>query len=131
MKKLAMVAIFAVFCSFMTVSVAAAAQNWAIVINSSDKETAWNAMRVARFSQQQGNDVAVFFLGQGVQAAVIDDEQFNVLDLLEDFADDGGDVHACKACLRLHKVNAGESCPAGTMKILYGLINKADKILIF
>lgn len=75
----------------------AAGQNWAVVVNTSDKETAWNAMRGARYSLQQDNSVSVFFLGRGVQAAVIDDEQFNVQELLEDFVDKGGEVHACKA----------------------------------
>ncbi len=131
MSKKTLLALLLVLFSLAVLTAEAAAKNWAIVINTNDRETAWNAMRVARFSLKQGNSVSVFFLGKGVQAAVIDDEQFNVQELLEDFARDGGEVHACKACLRLHRMSPGESCPAGTLKILYGIIDKADKVLIF
>ena len=132
MRRFCLVAVFvAVLVAFYALAAQAGGKGWAIVVNSGDVETAWNAMRVARFAMKSGEDVSVFFLGKGVEAAHVAGEPFDVKGLMEELAKDGGKVYACKACLRLHKRQPTEDCPAGTLKILYDIIERADKVLIF
>ncbi len=88
-------------------------------------------MRVARYALSEGHGVAVFFLGAGVATAQNQEEPFNVKGLLKQFLEEGGEVYACKACLRLHNLKPSKTCPVGTLKILYQLLEKADKVLIF
>ena len=131
MKKKVLVVLLLVFCGFFAVTARADGQKWAVVINSSDKEMAWNAMRIAKFALTQRDSVSVFLLGQGVKTVEIDDDDFNVKEILDDFSKQGGNVHACGACLKLHEMKPSEACPIGTLKILYNLIHQADKVLIF
>ncbi|OAQ21626.1 DsrE family protein [Thermosulfurimonas dismutans] len=105
--------------------------HWVIVISTKEKETAWNALRVADFALKQGAKVSVFLLGEGVKASVIEDETFNVKKALEHFVKEGGKVYACRACLKIHHLKPTETCPVGTRKILYDLISQADRILTF
>ncbi len=118
--------------SFLLVaSLAFAGQRWLIVVNTEDQETAWNALRVANYALAAGESVSVFLLGKGVTVAQERGEPFDVYGLLQKFSDNGGKVYACKACLRLHKIEPSQSCPVGTLKILYDLIKEADKVLTF
>ncbi len=124
-----MLLLLLVFCSL--VSSVWAGGWWAVVVTTDNAETAWNAMRVARFAQKQGEQVKVFFLGRGVRATMIEEEPFNVKELLEEVAEEGGEIHACRACLRLHHLKPSETCPAGNLKTLYQIIAEAEKVLIF
>ena len=106
-------------------------KKWAIVITSQEAEKTWNAMRLALFAQKQGKQVSVFFLGAGVNYSKISTSKFDISDLVEEFVDSGGQVHACGLCLRLHSIKPSATCPVGTMKMLFELINQAQKVLTF
>ncbi len=106
-------------------------KKWTIVITSQDAEKTWNAMRLALFAQKQGKQVSVFFLGAGVNYSKISTAKFDINDLVEEFVESGGQVHACGLCLRLHSVKPSTTCPVGTMKMLFTLVDQAQKVLTF
>ena len=49
-----------------------------IIITQTDAETVFNALRLALFSLQQGDEVSVFLSGKGVEIDRIEDTRFDV-----------------------------------------------------
>lgn len=39
----------------------------AILLSTSNSETNWNALRLANFSLQQGDEIQIFLLGEGLE----------------------------------------------------------------
>lgn len=58
------------------------------IISTNDPETVYNAMRLANLTQEQGNEVAVFMLGQGVTFAEQKSELFDVQGEIDRFQGD-------------------------------------------
>jgi uncharacterized protein involved in oxidation of intracellular sulfur len=58
------------------------------IISTADGETIYNAMRLANVAEQQGDEVAVFMLGQGVCFEQSSSEHFDVMGEIDKF---GGD----------------------------------------
>lgn len=58
------------------------------IISTADGETIYNAMRLANTATQQGDEVAVFMLGQGVCFEQSGSEYFDVMGEIDKF---GGD----------------------------------------
>jgi uncharacterized protein involved in oxidation of intracellular sulfur len=59
-----------------------------MIIASDAGETIYNAMRLANVAQQQGDEVSVFMLGQGVTFEQQGSEQFNVMGEIDKFEGD-------------------------------------------
>ncbi|MDQ2052867.1 DsrE family protein [Natronolimnohabitans sp. A-GB9] len=72
-----------------------------IVLETADPERAWNALRLGLTALEEGHEVSVFLLGEGVEAEAITDEQFDVRDRMDAFIDAGGDLQACGTCLEI------------------------------
>jgi len=102
-----------------------------IVICSNDPETAWNAFRLGVFSCKQGDAVAVFLLGKGVEAESLDSGKFDVLGQMRVFSEGGGTILACGTCLKLRQSEGSDICPISTMQDLHALIRSSDKVLSF
>jgi len=49
-----------------------------IIVNTSDPETAWNALHLGSKALSTGNEVNMFLLGGGVEIENIKDGAFNV-----------------------------------------------------
>jgi uncharacterized protein involved in oxidation of intracellular sulfur len=60
------------------------------IISTSDGETIYNAMRLANVAVKKGDEVSVFMLGKGVLYEKISNDQFNVIDEINQF---GGDFY--------------------------------------
>jgi uncharacterized protein involved in oxidation of intracellular sulfur len=58
------------------------------IITTDDRETIYNAMRLANVAEQQDEEVAVFMLGKGVCFERSGSEHFDVMGEIEKF---GGD----------------------------------------
>lgn len=101
-----------------------------IILNTSDPETVWNALRLGNEALKVGNKVSVFLLGSGVEMTNIDDKTFNVPRVLGIFLNSGGDLLACGTCLKLRNQEAGV-CPVSTMAELVQLISDSDKVVTF
>jgi len=58
------------------------------IISTDDAETAYNAMRLANVAVKKGDDVSVFMLGKGVLFEKSSNEQFNVMEQVNQFEGD-------------------------------------------
>jgi sulfur relay (sulfurtransferase) complex TusBCD TusD component (DsrE family) len=101
-----------------------------IVINTSDPETAWNAVRLGSTAIDGGHKVSVFLLGSGVEIEKIRDEEFNVNEALGNFVRNKGNLLACGTCLKIRQQQAG-ACPVSTMPQLVQMIADSDKVVTF
>ena len=59
-----------------------------IIISTDDAETTYNAMRLANVGIKKGDEVSVFMLGKGVLFEQSSNEQFKVMEQIEQFDGD-------------------------------------------
>ena len=102
----------------------------AIIINSNDPETAWNALRLGNTALGAGHEVSVFLMRSGVEVEEIKSKKFNVTEVLKKFLDSKGNLLACGTCLKVRQQEAGV-CPISTMPQLVQLIADSDKVVTF
>jgi len=58
------------------------------IISTDDAETIYNAMRLANVAGQKGDEVSVFMLGKGVLYEKSSNDQFNVIEQVNQFEGD-------------------------------------------
>ena len=58
------------------------------IISTDDAETSYNAIRLANVAVKKGDDVSMFMLGKGVLFEQNSNEQFNVMEQLQQFDGD-------------------------------------------
>jgi uncharacterized protein involved in oxidation of intracellular sulfur len=104
---------------------------YAVVINSGEAETVWNALRFACAALSRGHEVSLFLLGPAVEIDKITDSRFDVKRLLERFLELKGEALSCGTCLRLRAMEASEYCPMSTMDDLVRLTEEADRTVVF
>ena len=102
-----------------------------ILINSNDSETVWNALRLGVFMLKQGDDADVFLLGNGVEYRSLNSEKFNITEMMDDFVEAGGKVHACDISLQLRKSDNAGVYEISTMQDFHELVRDSDKLLTF
>ncbi len=66
-----------------------------IIITQTDPETVFNALRLALYSLQQGDQLRIFLSGKGVEIDHIEDAVFDVKSLAQKVLDAGGEFLAC------------------------------------
>jgi uncharacterized protein involved in oxidation of intracellular sulfur len=62
--------------------------NVLFIISTDDAETSYNAMRLANVAVKKGDDVSVFMLGKGVLFEKSSNEEFNVMEQVNQFEGD-------------------------------------------
>jgi len=62
--------------------------NVLFIISTDDAETAYNAMRLANVAVKKSDDVSVFMLGKGVLFEKSNNEEFNVMEQVNQFEGD-------------------------------------------
>lgn len=102
-----------------------------IVISNNDAETCWNALRYANFALEQKDSVEIFFMGKGVEYQKISTEKFNTIAQAERFIATGGKIYACGSCIRSREQESSEMCPISTMKDMYEMVKRNDKVVTF
>jgi len=102
----------------------------AIILNSNDPETAWNALRLGNTALGAGHEVSIFLMGSGVEIEDIKSEKFNVAEVLGNFIKSKGELLACGTCLKVRQQESGV-CPVSTMPQLVQLIANSDKVVTF
>ncbi|MEW6528412.1 MAG: DsrE family protein [Candidatus Micrarchaeota archaeon] len=102
-----------------------------IVIYSNDSETVWNAFRLGNFALKEGDEVKVFLLAKGVECESIGTDKFKITEQMRSFVNSGGKIFACGTCLKIRQSEGSEMCPSSTMKDLYEVVKKSDKIVTF
>lgn len=58
------------------------------IISTDDAETSYNAMRLANVAVKKGDEVSVFMLGKGVLYEKNNNDQFNVIDQINQYKGD-------------------------------------------
>jgi predicted peroxiredoxin len=101
-----------------------------IIITHTDAETVFNALRLALFSLQQGDEVHLFLSGKGVEIERLEDAKFDVKALAQQVLDAGGQFLACGACLKLRDSQGSDICPLSTLKDQYEVVRDSDKVLM-
>lgn len=99
-----------------------------IILNTGDPETAWNALRLGNEALGQSNETTMFLLGSGVEVENIQNETFNVAQVLQKFLNSGGTLLACGTCLKARNQQAGV-CSISTMSELLRMISDSDKVV--
>ena len=103
-----------------------------IVFSGTHAETNWNAFRLANFALQQGDEVKIFLLGEGVEYEKHSSEKFNIQEQLEVFMRaEKGNILACGTCIKSRAQNLTETCPISTLKDLYDMIKYCDRLVTF
>lgn len=102
-----------------------------LVIDTSDVETAWNALRFGSAALSRSYEASVLLLGSAVDVASIGDERFDVQALLVRFDELGGVALSCGTCLRIRQIDVAALCPMSTMDDLVRLTEEADRVLSF
>jgi len=100
-----------------------------IIITQTDPETVFNALRLALYSLEQGDEVRIFLSGKGVESDGIEDSKFNVKDQAQKVLDAGGQFLACGACLKLRNSEGSQVCPLSTLKDQYEVVRNSDRLL--
>ncbi|WP_440767432.1 DsrE family protein [Natronorubrum sp. DTA7] len=106
-----------------------ATERLGIVLETADPERAWNALRLGITAVEDGHEVSVFLLGEGVEAEEITDDQFDVRNRMEAFVDAGGDLQACGTCLEIRNSEESGYCPMSTMSDLLEIVTSSDRVL--
>ncbi len=102
----------------------------AIVINSNNPESAWNALRLGNTAINAGHEVSIFLMGSGVEIENIKDPNYDVAGTLNCFLTSNGKLLACGTCLKSRNQEGG-GCPVSTMPQLVQLIAESDKVISF
>lgn len=103
----------------------------AIIIETKEYEKAWNAFRFAIVAKEQGNEVKVFLMGEGVECVGLTHDKYNVDEKLNEFVEMGGVVLACGTCLRSRNLEGSDACPMSNMMTCVDMVMWADKTVTF
>ena len=100
-----------------------------MIIAQTDPETVFNALRLALYSLEQGDEVRIFLSGRGVEIDQIKDQRFNVKAQAQKVLDAGGQFFACGTCLKLRHSEGSEVCPLSTLKDHYEIVRDSDRLV--
>lgn len=108
----------------------------ALILSRNDPETIWNAFRLANTSLAYDNEVHVFLLGAGVEAASTNSLKYNIKEQMDIFREEGGLLTGCHVCAESREeempfLMEDLSCDMGSMQDLYALVKDYDKVLSF
>lgn len=106
--------------------------NLGIILTTTNTETNWNAFRLANLSLDNGDEVKIFLMGEGVEYEKNSSDKFNISEQLAKFLQkDKAHILACGTCLKLRNQESTDTCPISTLKDMYAVITWADKVLTF
>lgn len=100
-----------------------------MIITQTDPETVFNALRLALYSLEQGDEARIFLSGRGVEIDQINDPKFDIKGQAQKVLDAGGEFLACGACLKLRNSEGSEVCPLSTLKDQYEIVRDSDKVV--
>jgi uncharacterized protein involved in oxidation of intracellular sulfur len=100
-----------------------------MIITQADPETVFNALRLALFSLQQGDQVRLFLSGRGVEIDRLEDPRFDVKEQARQILAAGGEFLACGTCLKLRDSEGSEICPLSTLKDHYEIVRDSDRLV--
>ncbi len=100
-----------------------------MIITQTDPEHVFNALRLALYSLEQGDEVRIFLSGRAVEIDQIENEKFNVKETAQKILDAGGEFLACGSCLKLRNSEGSEICPLSTLRDHYEIVRDSDRLV--
>jgi len=100
-----------------------------MIITQAAPETVFNALRLAYYSLEHGDEVRIFLSGKGVEIDSIRSSKFDVNEQARKVLDAGGQFFACGACLKLRNSEGSEICPLSTLKDHYEIVRDSDRLV--
>lgn len=100
-----------------------------MIITQAEPETVFNALRLAYYSLEKGDEVRIFLSGKGVEIDSIRDSKFDVKEQARKVLDAGGQFFACGTCLKLRNSEGSEICPLSTLKDHYEIVRDSDRLV--
>jgi len=100
-----------------------------MIITQTDPETVFNALRLALYSLEQGDEVRIFLSGKGVEIDQIEDPKFDVKGQAQKVLEAGGQFLACGACPKLRDSEGSEVCPLSTLRDQYEIVRDSDRLV--
>lgn len=100
-----------------------------MVITQAAPETAFNALSLAFYSLEQGDEVRIFLSGKGVEIDQIEDPGFDVKGQAQAVLDAGGQFLACGACLKFRGSEGSEARPLSALKDHYEIVQDSDRLV--
>ena len=105
-----------------------------MLIYSDDAETVWNAMRLAVYSQSQGDFVVIFVLGRGTDIFMQkqdDNDVYNVQNISDTFLHNGGTIYLCATCAWARNTEDVQSCTITSIADMYQIVKRSKIVLTF
>ena len=105
-----------------------------VIIFSDDAETVWNAIRLANYSQAQGDTVVIFVTGKGLDAFMRtqdETEMYNVRAISRDFFAGGGAIYICATCAKARNTDEISYCTITSIVDMYQIIKRSKKVISF
>ncbi len=100
-----------------------------IIITRNDPEAVFNALRLALYSLEQGDEVRIFLSGRGVEIDRIENREFDIGKLAGKIMKSGGRFLACGSCLELRDSSGSAICPLSTLKDHYEIVRDSDRLV--
>ena len=100
-----------------------------MIITQTDPETVFNALRLASYSLESGDEVRIFLSGRGVEIDQIEHPTFDVQGQAQRVIDGGGEFLACGTCLKLRDSAGSAICPLSTLKDHYEIVRDSDRLI--
>jgi len=100
-----------------------------IIITQTDPEAVFNALRLALYSLEQGDEVKIFLSGKGVEIDGIKYSKFDVKGQAQKVLEAGGKYFACGTCLNLRNSDGSDICPMSTLKDHYEIVRDSDRLV--
>jgi len=107
-----------------------------VIICSNNPETVWNAFRFANTCLGYDNQVNVFLMGEGVEAASLQSLQFDIQEQMNLFDELCGKLTGCGVCCEsredtIPSLQDDLQCKMGSMQDLYAMVANSDKVINF
>lgn len=100
-------------------------------------DVVWNALRLARTALEDGLDVRIFLINEGVDVARSfrpEGAEFDLTAILQGLVNDGARVKICETCLSRCGIGRGELVPQAQVAGMHDLldwIRRSERILTF
>src|SRR5688572_7833511 len=98
-----------------------------IIIETNEREKAWNGVRFGNASLKSGHKVKIFLMSAGVEIGSFSEGKYNIKVQLDDFSKNGGMLLACGTCLKSRNQAESEVCPISTMQDCVDMVVWSDK----
>lgn len=102
-----------------------------LIVNSSEAEVKWNALRFGIALRNAGETVTIFLNGAATRFYEGETEQLPLRKLAADFCQLKGIIAACGTSMNMHGVQEDEYIKLSNLKSLYAATLNADRILSY